>query len=239
VQDGVAGDGDSTRRRLPASSERTCAVTREVLPPERLLRFVAGPDGLIVPDLRRRLPGRGVWVTAMRRHVEEAVRSKIFSRSLRRQAKVPPTLAGDVEALLERAVVDLLALANKAGLVTGGFERIDGALSEGRVAVLLHASDAAADGAGKLDRKAQALSRAAGRATLITRPLTVDQMSLALGRANVVHAALSEGGLTAKFCIAVERLACYRDGNAAHERNSPTGGAGSADGVAQVKNERA
>lgn len=194
---------------------RTCIVTREQKPPEELIRFVEGPDGQIVPDVARRLPGRGVWVTAERRAIAEAVKRKAFARSLKRQVAVPPDLPDTVERLLVKRAMDALSLANKAGLVTSGFTRIEAAIAAGSVAALLHGREAAADGAGKLDRRFQAVCGQTGKPAPIVWELTVEQMSLALGRSNVVHAALGAGGATTNFLNEVGRVTRYRSGESA------------------------
>lgn len=199
---------------------RTCIVTREQKPPEELIRFVPGPDGQIVSDVARRLPGHGVWVTADRRHIAEAVKRKAFARSLKRQVAVPPDLPEMVEQLLVKRAMDALSLANKAGLVTTGFTRIEAAIAAGGVAALLHALEAAADGVRKLNRRFQAACRQIGRPAPIIQELTVEQMSLALGRSNVVHAALSAGGATTNFLNEVGRVTRYRSGVSASNSRS-------------------
>jgi uncharacterized protein len=208
----------SADRQGPAGTpERTCAVTRVVRPAGELLRFVVGPEGTVVPDLGRRLPGRGVWLACSKDVVAAAVKRKVFSRSLRLAASAPPDLAETVERLMLRRTGEALSLANKAGLVTVGFTRIEAALGRGSVEILVHAADAAPDGVEKLDRQYKAMVRDLGRKPVIARALTVEQLGLALGRANVVHAALSKGGAAAKFLAEVERLSAYRAGGACVE----------------------
>lgn len=196
-------------------SERLCAVTREALPPEALIRFALGPDGQIVPDLERRLPGRGVWVSCHRETLEKAINTKVFSRSLKSQVSVALDLPERIGIMIARRVMDALALANKAGRVVSGFQKVDGALEKGSVAALLHGSAAAADGRQKLDRKFQAIQRERGARAPILDVLTIEQMSLAIGRASVVHAALIPGGLTERFLREAERLSRYRAPSAA------------------------
>jgi len=205
----------TTERHSPL---RTCIVTRTQKSPEELLRFVVGPDGQIVPDLARRLPGRGAWVTAEREVVQEAVKRNAFARSLKQQVSVPLDLADLVEQLMLKRVMEALSLANKAGLVTIGFTRIDAAIAKGSVAVLLHGTDAAEDGVQKLNRRFQAVCREIGRPAPIIQEMTVEQMSLALGRSNVVHAALSAVGATNHFLNEVGRLTRYRSGRSAADR---------------------
>jgi predicted RNA-binding protein YlxR (DUF448 family) len=188
---------------------RLCVVSRETLPPGELIRFVAGPDGL-VPDLARRLPGRGVWVRATRQAVEEAVRRKAFSRSLKRAVAVPEDLPDLVERLMRRRMGETLALANKAGQVTTGFTKIEAGLNAGKVACLLHAHEAAADGRDKLDRKFAAVQTALGRSAPVFDDLSIEELSLAIGRPNVVHAGLGTGGAADRTISEAGRLKRYR-----------------------------
>lgn len=198
--------------------ERTCVVNRERRPVEDLIRFVQGPDGTIVPDLAGRLPGRGVWVAATRADVEKAIKIKAFHRSLKRETIVPEDLADRVETLILRRVMQALSLANKAGLVLTGFTKVEQAISGGKVVILLHAVEAAPDGVEKLDRRLRSMMRDTGGTATVLTVLTIDQISLALGRSNVVHAALEKGGATANFLAGAMRLVRYRSGaNAAPE----------------------
>jgi len=192
---------------------RTCALTRVVRSPQELLRFVAGPDGTVVPDLGRRLPGRGVWLACSKHVVAEAVKRKAFSRSLRHEARAPPDLADAVERLMLRRAAEALSLANKAGLVTVGSTRIEVAIGQGVVEILVHGTDAAPDGVEKLDRRYLAIARDRGRKPLIVRALTVEQLSLALGRANVVHAALLAGRASDTFLARARLLERFRTGD--------------------------
>ncbi|MDX2157684.1 MAG: RNA-binding protein [Hyphomicrobiaceae bacterium] len=205
-------DGTSAARN--SGSERTCAVTREQLDPRDLIRFVADPSGSIVPDVARRLPGRGVWVRLDRATVEKAAQINVFARSLRRKVAVLDGLGDLVEALLRRRAVEALSLANKAGLVVAGFTKVDVATGRGEVVVLLHASDAAEDGAGRLDRKLAAVAageeKANCEAPAVVTDLTSAELSLALGRQNVVHAALRAGGAAIHFLNEAGRLKRYR-----------------------------
>jgi predicted RNA-binding protein YlxR (DUF448 family) len=199
--------------RVPGSDDgpsRMCAVTRAELPPDALIRFVRAPDGEIVPDLEQRLPGRGVWLTCNRKIVEKAIKTKAFARSLQAEAHVPADLPERLEAMLVRRASDTLALANKAGLIAPGFQQVDAALEKGHVEVLLHGADAADDGRSKLDRKFRAIQREKGLEAPIIDILTIAQMSLAIGRPSVVHAALLPGGLAKRFQREAERVSRYR-----------------------------
>src|SRR5262247_3710622 len=151
---------------------RICAVLRVSKPPEELVRFVAGPDLAIVPDLARRLPGRGVWVDATRSAVAEAVRRKVFAKSLKKPVTVPADLPDLVERLLRKRLIETVSIANKAGLLVAGFAKVMQAIEAGRAMALIHAADAAADGVEKLDRKFKALAEPEGGSATIIRELT-------------------------------------------------------------------
>ncbi len=173
--------------------ERTCIATRETHPQAELMRFVLGPEGEVVPDLRGRLPGRGAWVTPTAAALGEAVKRRLFSRAFKREAKVSPDLVAEVDAALVRDLVGALALANKAGALTSGFGKVEAALRGGQAAALIHAREAAEDGRRKL---ANAL-RNAHPAPIFAIPtyddLSGDDLDMALGRVHVIHAALLAG----------------------------------------------
>lgn len=200
----IGGDG------VDLASERRCAVTRAHLEPDDLIRFVRSPTNEVVPDLERRLPGRGAWLTCSRDIVKKAIASKAFAQSFKAQVNVPADLAERIETLMRRRLSATLALANKAGLVIAGFQQVDAALDQGQVAAILHAAEAAPDGRGKIDRKFKAIQASKGREAPIVEVLTVAEMSLAMGRPSVVHAALTPGGLTARFLSEAERMLRYR-----------------------------
>ena len=212
-----AATGDEERGRDDrAAPIRLCAVTRIHHPVENLVRFVLAPDGTIVPDLARRLPGRGVWVEARRETVVVALRRKAFARSLQRQVAVPDDLPDQVERLMTRRLAEAVSLANKAGLLVTGFAKVQELIGEGRAAVLIHAADGAPDGVEKLTRKLRAQMAADGDAQraghAIVTELTGPQLDLAIGRSNVVHAAASGGGAAQRIVQEAGRLRRYRSG---------------------------
>jgi predicted RNA-binding protein YlxR (DUF448 family) len=197
-----------------SESERTCIVTRRREPPEGMIRFVRGPDGVIAPDIRGRLPGRGVWVGAQASLVAEAARKRLFARSLKEQTEASPALAEDVDRLLAADCLQMLALANKAGAVTAGFNKVADTIAKGAAGVLVAAVDGGADGKRKLRQCAR---RAEGERSTendgvppIVGLFTSNQLDLALGRTNVIHAALASGGPGASFLSRCRRLAAYR-----------------------------
>lgn len=202
---------------------RLCVVSRAHKPPDDLIRFVLGPDGAIVPDLARRLPGRGVWVDATRDAVAAAVRQKAFARSLKRRVVLPDDLASLIERLMAKRLADAVSIANKAGLLVAGFTRVEELMAGGRAAVLMHAADAATDGAAKLDRRFKALHGPERALAASVRELTSAELSLAIGRANVVHAAASEGGASQRIVQEAGRLRRYRSGAARGGTGSNTG----------------
>lgn len=209
-----------------AGSLRQCAVTRAHKPPEDLIRFVAGPDGIVTPDLARRLPGRGVWVDATCKAVALAVRQKAFAKALKQQVSAPEELAALVEMLMVKRLLEAFSLANKAGLVVTGFVKVEEQIARGQVATLLHALDAAADGVDKLDRKFNALANRRNLPVATIRELTGAEMSLAIGRPNVIHAAAAEGGATQRLIEEARRIGRYRlgqepGGGAASQINQP------------------
>jgi predicted RNA-binding protein YlxR (DUF448 family) len=191
--------------------ERLCVATREVRPVADMIRFVAAPDGKVVPDIERKLPGRGVWITATRAALDRALRERSIQRAFRGDAEVDAELPDLVERLLERSALEGLSLANKAGQVVTGAAKVESALAAGEVALLIHASDAQPDGVRKLD----AVARAVGERLPVLRAFGGEQLDLALGRPNVVHAALLAHPAGAGFLGRCLRLDRWRNGEAA------------------------
>ena len=202
---------DKGPREARGAVERTCVVTRAVKPVDELIRFVVAPDGSVVADLKRRLPGRGVWVTATRTAVDEAVKRKGFARSFKREVRAGANLAQEVERLLERATLDALGIVHKAGRVKTGFAKTETALADDPVVAVLQASDGSADGARKI-ASAVAKRQMAGieGEVPIVAMFTIDQLDLALGRSNVVHAALLAGPASNGFLARCQSLERYR-----------------------------
>ena len=192
--------------------ERMCVLTREVRPIADLIRFVVGPDGAAVPDLKSKLPGRGVWVTATQDALAEAVKRKALARGFKREVRLNADLVTQTGQLLEQAALDALAMAGKAGLVANGFGKTEAALADEdkRVIGLIHATDAAPDGVRKLG--AALRRRDSGDQVAVITSLTTAQLDLALGRPNVVHAALLAGPASDTFLARLRRLERFRSG---------------------------
>ncbi|KAB2885989.1 MAG: RNA-binding protein [Albidovulum sp.] len=181
--------------------ERRCIVTGDVQPKAGLVRFVVSPEGMVVPDLAGKLPGRGIWVTADRTAIETAAKKGLFSRAARMPVTVPEGLADLVEAGLARRVVDLVSLARKAGLAVAGFEKVKGWLADGKAKVLLQASDGSDRGKGKL------WTPQGGR---WFGCLTSSELGLAFGRDSVIHGALGAGGLSQRVVEEAAKLSGLR-----------------------------
>lgn len=197
-----------------AGSERTCIVTGTKDVPEAMLRFALSPDGSVVPDIRRKLPGRGVWTRLSFKAVSRAAEKQAFSRAFRVKAVAPASLAETVDALIERDALQALSIANKAGLVVAGAFKVDAAIEAGGVVALIEASDGAADGAAKRARALRAkLGPEAGDVARIDI-FSSRQLDLALGRANVIHAALKHGAASSAFLARADRLRRYRGSEA-------------------------
>lgn len=207
---------DHGPRTDKSATSRMCAISRAVRPIDELIRFVVAPSGEVIPDLKRRLPGRGLWISASRQVVAEAVRRHQFGRGFRREVRVAPTLATDTETLLARSVVEALAMAAKAGQVVSGFAKVEGLLGhrQGRspIAALIHASDGAADGIRKLDAltRENGGNRGESAGFPIITALTSAELDLALDRANVIHAALLAGPASKTFLSRSQTLVRYR-----------------------------
>src|ERR1700712_1503208 len=132
-------DLDNGPRTNRSGTERMCAVTRAVRPIDQLIRFVVSPSGEAIADLKRKLPGRGLWISASRQAVAEAGRRNHFSKGFKRNVRVAPTLAEDTENLLARGVIEALAMAAKAGQVVSGFAKVESALTQHQAVALIHA----------------------------------------------------------------------------------------------------
>lgn len=201
--------------------ERFCAATRTVRPVDDLIRFVVGPDGEAIPDIKGKLPGRGVWITGTHAALEDAIKRKVLARGFKRKVRLSPDLAGRTERLLQSAALDALAIAAKAGLVVAGFAKAAAALEHKEALALLHASEAAPDGV----RKLAAIIHRADKPVPVIEFLTSAQLDLALGRPNVVHAALLAGPASDTFLSRSRRLERYRASGAGDRGNQAGKGA--------------
>ena len=186
--------------------DRRCIVSREVLPETDLIRFVADPEGKIVPDLLAKLPGRGLWVRADRDAVDTASERGGFARAAKAQITAPSDLAGQVEAGLIARIGNFLGLAARAGEITFGFDSVREALRSGAVGFLIEAADGAADGR----EKVLALAHGLGAKIPVLGAFESSELDLALGRTNVIHAAVRPGPLAEKLGFEAGRLKGFR-----------------------------
>ena len=200
---------DAGPRRIAPGTERFCAATGAVTPVAEMIRFVVSPDGAAVPDLKRRLPGRGVWITATRQALETAVARRAFARSFKRDVRATADLVDMTDRLIERAALDALAMAHKARQVAIGFAKTETALARATVLAVLHAADAAPDGVRKLKSALQHREDVAKIAVI--GAFTSAQLDLALGRSNVIHAALLAGPESETFLARAARLERFRE----------------------------
>jgi uncharacterized protein len=187
-------------------TERRCIVSRSSLPKEKLVRFVLAPDGNVAPDLACRLPGRGVYVRADRETLRRATEKSAFARAFRQRADSPSELPDLVERLLARRLVDLLAMARKAGEALCGFQSVRDALKAGKAVLLVQASDGSA-------REMAELRPPSGSGSRISC-LSGSELGMAFGRDRVIHGAVLAGGLSDRIRQDALRLSGFRaEGN--------------------------
>jgi uncharacterized protein len=188
-----------------SARERRDIVSGEVMAEEALIRFVAGPDGAVVPDLARKLPGRGLWVAADRASVEAAAKKNLFARAAKTKLSASAQLADQVEMLLRRRLLAGLGLARKAGELTSGFEKVSQAISAQKAAWLIEASDGARDGRRKLLGVARKQPRVPG----LIGAFTAAELGLALGAENVIHTAFLAGRAADRWAQDAHRLSGF------------------------------
>lgn len=207
-------DLDNGPRTNRPATTRMCAVTRQVRPIDELIRFVVAPSGEVIADLKRKLPGRGLWISASHAAVAEAVRRHQFSRGFKREVRASASLADETGQALVRSAIEALAMVAKAGQVIAGFAKVEEALLRRRAVALLHAADGAADGIRKLDAIVKKMAEDSGeiREIPVIMELTSEELDLALARANVIHAALLAGSASRTFLSRIQTLVRYRDG---------------------------
>ena len=209
--------------------ERTCVVSGLKGSPETMLRFALSGEGAVVPDIRQKLPGRGVWTRLSRAVVRQAAAKQAFSRGFRASVRAGADLADEVDGLLEQDALRFLSLVNKAGLVTIGGAKVEAAIraaaSKGNLAGLIQASDGARDGASKLQKLLDGVLGDLGESVARINLFDSRQLDLALGRTNVIHAALTAGPASAAFLAKVERLTSYRSGAGASKEVPAAAGA--------------
>ena len=202
-------------------NDRTCIVTRETVPPEFLIRFVAGPDGRVVPDLKRQLPGRGCWIKAERHLVDRAAAKKLFARALKMDAKADADLGALVDKLLVADLAGMMNLARKAGQFVSGAMKVDAAVRSGAAAAVFHAADAAEDGIRKIDqaRKAWRLGTGAQEDIPSFLLLTGAEMDEVMGQNAFIHACALAGQAGEGVVKRANLLEQYRKGGLSQKKD--------------------
>ena len=183
--------------------QRRCIASGEVRDKHRLLRFVVGPDGGLVPDPVGRLPGRGLWLSPRRDMLEKACARNLFAKAAKASVRVPDDLLERTEGALRRRFLELLGLANRAGQAVAGFQKVKARLAANEAALLVHAVDAAEDGR----RKIVGLARARQPDLPVVALFTATELGRALGRDNAVHLVVLPGGLAERLEAEAHRLA--------------------------------
>jgi predicted RNA-binding protein YlxR (DUF448 family) len=195
--------------------QRSCILTRRTADKAELIRLVLGPDGQVHPDVRAKAPGRGAWIGVARPELETAIaKGKLkgaLARAFRTQAvTIPADLPERIEQALARATLDRLGMEARSGTLINGSDRVEQAARGGKVRLLLHAADAGTDGRRKLDqawRVGGAEDRGHRHGLEIPADRTI--LSMALGRENVVHAALTDPGAAARVLAALTRWRAF------------------------------
>ena len=201
-----------------AGPERTCVLSRAARPKDELIRLALSPDGEVAPDVRARAPGRGAYVGVGRAALDEAnAKGKLkgaLGRAFKQDAKVPADLGEKIEAALRQSALDRLGLEARGGALLTGAERIEQAARSGKVHLLIHAADAGEDGNRRLD---QAWRVGGGEQQGLVFPASRPILSMALGRENVVHIALTDPAAARRVRHAIDRWLTFIDPEAGLE----------------------
>jgi predicted RNA-binding protein YlxR (DUF448 family) len=190
------------KREDPSAALRKCIATGEVLSKDDLFRFVVSPDGVLVFDQQMTLPGRGIWVSRQKKHVDVAIGKGQFSRSAKQKITVPENFSDLIEKALVNKCLNLLGLCRKQGLLKTGFAKVEASLKSNKAAVLIAASDGAEDGRQKLSRLAKSLP--------LVELFSSTELNQALGLENAIHIAIVRARLTDKFLVEASRLREFR-----------------------------
>ena len=218
--------------------ERTCILSRRTASREELIRLALGPDGTVAPDVRARAPGRGAWVGVSRAELDEANAKGRLKGALSRafktgDVKVPTDLGERIEGALRQATLDRLGMEARSGNLINGSDKVEIAARQGNVQLLIHASDAGEDGRRKLDQAwrvggpDEIVNNNGGQGLLFPEERTI--LSMALGRENVVHIALTDRAAAARVLHALSRWRAFIDPRAGLSDGNSASGLGSAE----------
>lgn len=183
---------------MKAEETRKCIVCGEVLPKEKLLRFTLTPDNQIVPDFKKKLPGKGIWVTNSKKALMIAVEKNLFAKAAKKNIKVDAELVNMAENILYKRALDAISLARKAGALVSGFEKVCEAIKKNKAAFVLEAKDAGADGHNKIMNLAKNLE--------VFHTFSVEELDKELDRVNTVHIALLHGEMAKAVQMEISRL---------------------------------
>ena len=198
---------EARQDKRAGGSVRQCAVTRERLAPDALIRFVRGPDATVVPDVFGKLPGRGAWVTADRSVIADGLNTGVFSRAFKAQSQAMDGLIEEIERQLLQRCNGLLGMAKKSGVAVLGFDQVRTYIRKHEPGWLIEASDGAEDGRNKV----HFLAKAIYEDVKVAGAKSSAELGIAFGREHVIHALLEQGSLSDAFSIAYRRLIGFRD----------------------------
>ena len=218
--------------------ERTCILSRRTAPREELIRLALGPDGRVAPDVRAKAPGRGAWIGVGRRELDDANAKGKLKGALQRayktgQLDVPVDLGSRIETALRQQALDRLGLEARGGTLISGADRVEIAARQGKVHLLIHAADAGDDGRKRLD---QAWRVGGGRPSGLVFPEGRTILSMALGRENVVHIALTEAGAARRVLHAINRWQAFIDPDAGLDGGDAAAGPSASDVIVDEGN---
>jgi predicted RNA-binding protein YlxR (DUF448 family) len=205
--------------------ERSCILTRRTAPREELIRLALSPDGHVAPDVRARAPGRGAWIGVGRKALDEAnAKGKLKGALVRAfktgEIQVPSDLGERTEQALRQQALDRLGLEARGGTLISGADRVEQAARAGKIHLLIHAADAGEDGCKRLD---QAWRVGGGGRQGLVFPELRTILSMALGRENVVHIALTDAAAARRVLHAINRWQAFIDPDAGLERGHAAG----------------
>ncbi len=215
------GGRPAGRVKQQTTTLRRCIAGGELRPKAEMIRFVAGPDGTVVPDLAERLPGRGLWLSPQREALDRACKRNLFAKAAKAPLRVPGDLAERVDGLLTRRCLETIGLAKRSGQVVSGYERVAASLASGGVAVLLAAIDTTEEGR----RKLRAAARTRDPAPQVVELFTAEELGQALGFDARAHAAIAPGGFADRLIKEAARLSGIRGESRGATAERPNGAA--------------
>lgn len=207
-------------RKAP-EPQRRCLVTRASRPKGGLLRFVVSPEGVLVPDLGEKLPGRGLYVMPDRALLETAIAKRLFAKAARQAVEIPETLPEDVASLLRKRALDLIGFAKRAAQAVAGFDRVKSWIEQGRAAVVVQAVDGSMGSRQRLAGIAAAVGETSpdggSHPPRVVELFGQNQLGAAFGRTATVHVAIAPGGLAKQLASTAEQILSYETAAAAQK----------------------